>query len=87
MNGLNNGWRSVLQTIDQTASSAKAGVAVTAGALAGGGAIKFDLIREAIGTYSVAIGAATGTVVFIIQVVKMLRVVKAWWYGQPDPKD
>jgi len=87
MNGLNNGWRNLVQVVDQTAGSAKAGIAVTAGALAGGSAIKFDLIREAIGTYSVAIGAATGTVVFIIQVIKMLRVVKAWWYGHPDPKD
>ena len=87
MTGIGNGWRNIIQTIDQSACTAKAGIAVAAGSIAWGGAIKFDIIREAIGTYSVGNGAATGTVVFIIQLVKMLRVVKAWWLGHPDPKD
>lgn len=78
---------SVAQALEAAASNPKVATAVAAGTAAAGGALKLDMIQSVIGTMSLAIGMLTGGVVLAIQLIKLIRVWKAWQADAPEPED
>ncbi len=87
MNEPDNILREVVQAAEQAASNPKVATVVAAGTAAAGGALKLELVQSVIGTISLTIGAMTGAVVLAIQVIKLMRVWKAWQADQPEPED
>ncbi len=79
--------RGVAQAVEEAASNPKVATAVAAGTAAAGGALKLELVQSVIGTFSLAVGALTGTVVLAIQLIKLIRVWKAWQADAPEPED
>lgn len=78
---------SVAQAFEAAASNPKVATAVAAGTAAAGGILKLDMIQSVIGTMSLAIGMMTGAVVLAIQLIKLIRVWKAWQANLPEPED
>lgn len=88
MNDQNGVWRSLVQAVDQVISAPKVSLAAAAGTTAVAGvAREVDLFTDLITKYTITIGALTGTVVLAIQLVKMIRVWKAWQADAPEPED
>lgn len=88
MNDQNSVWRSAVQAVEQAASSPKVSLSVAAAsATVAGAAREIDLFTDAVTKYTITVGALTGTVVLAIQLIKMIRVWKAWRADQPEPKD
>jgi len=87
MNEPNTVWHGVVQAIDSAASNPKVATAFAAGTAAAGGALKLDMVQSVIGTMSLGIGMLTGAVVLGIQLIKLIRVWKAWKADAPEPED
>ncbi len=77
----------IAQAIEAAASNPKVATVVAAGTAAAGGALKLDMVQSVIGTMSLAIGMLTGGVVLGIQLIKLIRVWKAWQADLPEPED
>lgn len=75
------------QAIEAAASNPKVASVVAGATVAAGGALKLDMVQSVIGTMSLAIGAMTGAVVLAIQLIKLIRVWKAWQADAPEPED
>ena len=75
------------QAIEAAASNPKVATAVAGATVAAGGALKLDMVQSVIGTMSLAIGMLTGAVVLGIQLIKLIRVWKAWQADSPEPED
>jgi hypothetical protein len=58
--------------------------AVAAGAGGMGGAYKLGLLQDWLSTASLAVGLMTGCVVLAVQVVKLLRTLRAYRNNVPD---
>jgi tellurite resistance protein TehA-like permease len=76
-----------LAAIEAAASNPKVATAIAASTAAAGGALKLELVQSVIGTMSLAIGMLTGAVVLAIQLIKLIRVWKAWQADAPEPED
>lgn len=87
MNEPNTVWQSAVQAVEHAASNPKVATAFAAGTAAAGGALKLDLVQSVIGTLSLGIGMLTGAVVLGIQLIKLIRVWKAWQADAPEPED
>jgi len=74
-------------TIEAIASSPKVATAVAAGTASLGAAAKLEMIQGLLSLFSMGIGIATAIVVLAIQIIKLVRVWKAWHAEQPEPKD
>lgn len=68
---------SVTETAIELASNPKAGAAVAAGSVSTGTAFKFHLITGVVADVSIWLGACTAAVVLAIQVLKLIRELRA----------
>ena len=87
MNEPNTVWQAAAQAIESAGSNPKVATAFAAGTAAAGGALKLELVQSVIGTISLGIGMLTGGVVLGIQLIKLIRVWKAWQADAPEPED
>ena len=87
MRELNDVWQSAVQAIDTAASNPKVATVYAAATVAAGSSITLDIVRDTIGIVSITIGTMTGAVVLAIQLIKLIRVWKAWQANAPEPED
>lgn len=88
MNDQSSVWRSAVQAAEQVISTPKVSLTVAASSVAVAGAAReVDIFTDAITKYTITVGALTGTVILAIQLIKMIRVWKAWQADAPEPED
>lgn len=87
MKELSDVWQSAVQAIDTAASNPKVATVYAAATVAAGSSITLDIVRDTIGIVSITIGTLTGMVVLAIQMIKLIRVWKAWQANAPEPED
>lgn len=75
---------SIRASLEAAASDPRVATVVAAGTTSAGAMVKLDIIQGWIGTASMSVGLATATVVFAIQVIKMVRVYRLWTPNKPD---